>query len=235
VTSSHLRVGRTSGKIQKPGPDSPGGPRVERTCEVCQEPFWPRAVDVAAGKGRHCSTNCSSKALRKPKLCACGKPRSDKARQCRACSPSLQRKRFRCEHCGAEFARRTRKASRRFCSPEHARAALRAKVTIAGVDFSVAELASVLGTSSLALRDKLRQRRNEPPEQALFRHRRWENGGRRPPLTFNGETLTRRAWAARLGISYQALSNRLKFGWSLEKALTTPGPAATARRSPSSR
>jgi hypothetical protein len=71
VTSSVGRIG--TGKIQRPGPNSPGGPRVERSCEVCKEPFWPRSVDVAAGKGRHCSSNCSSKAFRRTPVCRCGK------------------------------------------------------------------------------------------------------------------------------------------------------------------
>jgi hypothetical protein len=63
------------GKVQRPGPDAPGGPRVEAACEVCRKPFWPRVVDVQNGKGKHCSTNCSSKALRKPAArCSCGKP-----------------------------------------------------------------------------------------------------------------------------------------------------------------
>jgi hypothetical protein len=45
-------------KIQRPGPDAPGGPRIEQTCEVCREPFWPRVVDVDAGHGKRCQKRC---------------------------------------------------------------------------------------------------------------------------------------------------------------------------------
>jgi hypothetical protein len=221
-----------SGKIQRPGPESPGGPRVERACEVCKNLFWPRAVDVAAGKGRHCSTNCSSKALRKPKLCACGKPRSYKATKCRSC-----KRLRRCEFCYQAFTPRTPKASKRFCCPGHAIDANRARVTIAGVEFTVAEVATVLGTSSKSLCEKLRDRRGESPEQALFRSRR--NGGRpgqprERPLTFGGETLLIGEWARRLGISQQALSKRIRHGWPLAKALTHR-PAKAAPPTPSSK
>jgi predicted DNA-binding protein (UPF0251 family) len=41
-------------------------------------------------------------------------------------------------------------------------------------------------------------------------------------LTFNGETMNRTEWAERLGLSRQALLRRLKLGWSLERALTSP-------------
>lgn len=41
-------------------------------------------------------------------------------------------------------------------------------------------------------------------------------------LTFNGETLCMSDWARRVGILPSRLSRRLKDGWSLEDALTTP-------------
>jgi hypothetical protein len=41
------------------------------------------------------------------------------------------------------------------------------------------------------------------------------------PLTLNGETMLLIDWAKRIGISEHALSRRLRFGWSVEKALTT--------------
>lgn len=47
------------------------------------------------------------------------------------------------------------------------------------------------------------------------------NTRRNRRITFNGETLTAAEWAQRFGISYSLLSNRLKRGWSIEKALTT--------------
>ncbi len=42
-------------------------------------------------------------------------------------------------------------------------------------------------------------------------------------VTFNGETLTLQAWQERTGICYETIRNRLKLGWSVERALTVPG------------
>jgi hypothetical protein len=39
-------------------------------------------------------------------------------------------------------------------------------------------------------------------------------------LSLNGETLTVRQWARRIGITSQALHGRLKIGWPVDKALT---------------
>ena len=41
-------------------------------------------------------------------------------------------------------------------------------------------------------------------------------------LTHDGETMCLRAWARKLGITHRTLSVRLKRGWSIERALTTP-------------
>lgn len=43
-----------------------------------------------------------------------------------------------------------------------------------------------------------------------------------PLITFNGETLTRKQWADRLGIKSGNLHLRLDRGWPLERALTEP-------------
>jgi hypothetical protein len=40
-------------------------------------------------------------------------------------------------------------------------------------------------------------------------------------ITFNGETMGLNAWARRIGLNPTSLSNRLRKGWSVEKALTT--------------
>jgi hypothetical protein len=41
-------------------------------------------------------------------------------------------------------------------------------------------------------------------------------------ITFNGETMTIGDWAARLGFSKNTLHERMKRGWSLERAFTQP-------------
>ncbi len=40
-------------------------------------------------------------------------------------------------------------------------------------------------------------------------------------ITFNGQTMGLNAWAKHIGIGRQSLSDRLRRGWPLEKALTT--------------
>lgn len=42
-------------------------------------------------------------------------------------------------------------------------------------------------------------------------------------ITYNGESLPHSTWAKRLGISRDTIRNRLKRGWTVEKAVTTRG------------
>jgi hypothetical protein len=42
-------------------------------------------------------------------------------------------------------------------------------------------------------------------------------------LTLNGETMCVADWADKTGIKAQAILNRLRYGWSVEKALTHKG------------
>lgn len=42
------------------------------------------------------------------------------------------------------------------------------------------------------------------------------------PITFNGETMNARDWAARLGMGKNTVSERLRAGWTIERALTEP-------------
>lgn len=116
-------------KIQRPGPDSPDGPRVARNCQVCALEFWPRQVDVIAGKGKHCSNNCSSKAFRKPpapkkSTCTtCGKAIQSAAggkKFCEGCR--FPKKSFTCRQCDVVFVRKKKGASSLFCCLGHARA-----------------------------------------------------------------------------------------------------------------
>lgn len=41
-------------------------------------------------------------------------------------------------------------------------------------------------------------------------------------IEYKGECLSLRQWSSRTGISASTLSDRLRRGWSVEKALTTP-------------
>jgi len=41
-------------------------------------------------------------------------------------------------------------------------------------------------------------------------------------ITFRGETKTLTQWAQEFGLSFPVLYYRLKHGWSIEEALTTP-------------
>lgn len=43
-------------------------------------------------------------------------------------------------------------------------------------------------------------------------------------LTFRGETLTQAEWVERLGLPQTTISGRLRRGWSVERALSTPSP-----------
>lgn len=51
-------------------------------------------------------------------------------------------------------------------------------------------------------------------------------------IEYKGETLTTAQWARKLGMSLPAFSDRLKRGWSVEKAITTP-PMKYKTRKPS--
>ena len=48
-------------------------------------------------------------------------------------------------------------------------------------------------------------------------------------LTHNGRTMILRDWATEIGISPNALAQRLYLGWSTERALTTPLKKRTAK------
>lgn len=41
-------------------------------------------------------------------------------------------------------------------------------------------------------------------------------------LTHDGQSMTIRGWAAKVGVSYWLLRHRLDAGWTVERALTTP-------------
>jgi hypothetical protein len=53
------------------------------------------------------------------------------------------------------------------------------------------------------------------------KHEQMQNTRATRLIEFNGETMGLNAWAKRIGVHRQSLSDRLRRGWSLEKALTT--------------
>jgi hypothetical protein len=52
------------------------------------------------------------------------------------------------------------------------------------------------------------------------KHEQMQNTSATRRISFRGETMGINAWASRLGINKQSLSDRLRRGWPLEKALT---------------
>jgi len=49
-----------------------------------------------------------------------------------------------------------------------------------------------------------------------------QNSSRFQPLTHAGKTMSRREWEISLGLAKGVVTNRLRAGWSLERALTQP-------------
>ena len=62
------------------------------------------------------------------------------------------------------------------------------------------------------------------PENCRWATRNEQNRNKRTNrlLTHGGKTLCLAAWAEELSINYMTLLGRLKFGWSVEQAITTP-------------
>lgn len=46
-------------------------------------------------------------------------------------------------------------------------------------------------------------------------------------LTYDGQVLTVAQWAKKLGVSYEVLRGRLRYGWDVERILTTPAKQGT--------
>lgn len=62
------------------------------------------------------------------------------------------------------------------------------------------------------------------PENCRWATRSEQNMNRRYPsaITFNGETFSAYAWERRLGFKRGVIGARLKYGWTVAEALTTP-------------
>ena len=91
------------------------------------------------------------------------------------------------------------------------------RISLDGEEVCVAELARRLGISRHTVRYRL-DRGLDPTMSAPKRAR-----SRRSEtlLTFQGETLSLRAWAARTGLNRSTIWGRLRCGWSVERTLTT--------------
>lgn len=62
------------------------------------------------------------------------------------------------------------------------------------------------------------------PENCRWATHQEQNSNKRSNvlLTFNGETKTQSQWARQLGVGHKLISSRIRFGWPIEKILTTP-------------
>lgn len=89
------------------------------------------------------------------------------------------------------------------------------RITANGESKTITEWARDAGVSSTAVRRRLA---NESPDEAV-------SAGNRNPrrlLTHKGRTMSMSAWARRLGLGIMTLHMRLRAGWSVHRALTTP-------------
>lgn len=86
-------------------------------------------------------------------------------------------------------------------------------VEIDGEKLCVEEAARRLGIKGPTLRYRLQKSVSKPALDAPVLP------GKTKLVTFNGETLSMKQWAERLGIGRAALSMRFKYGWSIERAL----------------
>lgn len=86
-----------------------------------------------------------------------------------------------------------------------------------GRQISVSELSRQSGVKITTLFHRLNS--GQTPEQAISSVAEYDK-----KYCYNGESLTLRQWADKLGLSYGALHARLRRGWDIEKALSTPNP-----------
>ncbi|MEK7178579.1 MAG: hypothetical protein AAB721_02915 [Patescibacteria group bacterium] len=72
--------------------------------------------------------------------------------------------------------------------------------------------------------DRIDNARGYEPGNVRWATREQQNSNTRANrlITFRGRTMTAAAWARKVGISYAALLDRLKDGWSVRRALTEP-------------
>jgi len=96
-------------------------------------------------------------------------------------------------------------------------------LTIANPDFDL--VCTMADLDPVAVRDAIAKRLLDAPSpkdlSATKRQAsRDEHSGKL--ITHNGEAMRASAWAKRIGVSTQTIHARLKWGWSVERTVTTP-------------
>ena len=94
------------------------------------------------------------------------------------------------------------------------------------------EWALCSGYSDILTLDRIDNDKGYYPDNCRWADRftQQNNTRRNHLITYRGETKTLAQWIVCLGLTRSALSNRLKHGWSIEKALSTPVKAYKERK-----
>ena len=94
-------------------------------------------------------------------------------------------------------------------------------ITYRGQTLTLAQWSDKTGLPVTTIRQRVKY--GWPPAAVLTTPARFRSTNNADAiLTHNGETLPIEEWAKRLGIKPHSLRNRLRKGWSIEEALTTP-------------
>ena len=111
------------------------------------------------------------------------------------------------------------------------------RIEFNGQTHSLAEWADKLGIDRVTLQNRLDllgwtvERALTCPVRSLVRSGKTRQPSK--PLTLNGVTKTGAQWARELGLTEPAIRARIRSGWSVERALTTPpGPSGPKKSSP---
>ncbi len=96
-----------------------------------------------------------------------------------------------------------------------------------GKPHTLQELARMAGMTKPAMYARLHYY-GHTVEQAVEQPRSL-NGKPAVRHTFAGKCLTLREWAEVVGVSASSIGQRLRFGWTIEQALTTPTPQQRKR------